>query len=383
MGRRNLLGLDIDGSAVRMIRLRKDGTGYTVTNAGISDIVPWGDDPALRRIHTNRASVGGLASCGIARRGGFEIRPYVVCGLRGPEVVVRDFEFPALPAEEIGPAVELEASQICPFSTEESTLDYQVTSNTDKKTVGFWVAAANGLIENTRQFVHEAVLRCALIDVAGLALLNLLETTGQDEAPGVAAGGRCGQDGHRGREAGPAPSTMSISSLPSTKPTAPRVPQAPPLPRSAVLDVGDSCTTIAIMDPAGRPFVRDIHCGSQEILRRVALDTGLSKFESRNSNFEFGSLERACRDLTEDIATTLRYYAAQHGSGRVDRLLVSGGFAAVREFIELLGTNLYVEVEPWNPVGQMRCEAGSECESLLQKAGPSLAVAAGLAMRHI
>ena len=164
--RKSLIGLDLDASAVRMVQLRKDNGGYVIVKAAVTEIAPWGDDPQLRRIHTVGAIRQGLSNAGITSK-------YAVCGLRGPEVVVRDFEFPALTPEEIAGAVELEVSQICPFLAEESTFDYQVTSNNDKRTMGFWVAATNDLIESTRQLVAEAGLHCALVDVAGLALLNL------------------------------------------------------------------------------------------------------------------------------------------------------------------------------------------------------------------
>ena len=173
--KKSVVGLDIDTTAVRMVQLRRDGAEYTVTGACVIEIAPWGDDPELRKLHTIRAIQQGLSECGIDAR-------LAVCGLRGPEVVVRGFEFPALPLEEIGPAVELEASQICPFSTDESTFDYQVTSNDARKTRGFWVAANNSLIRSTRHLVHEAGLRCAMIDVAGLALLNCLGNS-QDGGP--------------------------------------------------------------------------------------------------------------------------------------------------------------------------------------------------------
>ena len=35
-----LLGLDIGSSAVKVVRLRKDDSGYTVTAAGVTDIAP-------------------------------------------------------------------------------------------------------------------------------------------------------------------------------------------------------------------------------------------------------------------------------------------------------------------------------------------------------
>jgi Tfp pilus assembly PilM family ATPase len=171
------------------------------------------------------------------------------------------------------------------------------------------------------------------------------------------------------------------------------------------------------MDQAGRPFVRDIGSGSDEILRRMAVEAqvqfetaraallnyGLERSiaadpesEPRDETVLWDSLEGACAELVEDIATTLRYYAAQSDSGpstrdpvqggvgaRVERLLVCGAFSPIEEFIELLRARLDVEVVPWNPVAAMRCDVEDECQFLLREAGPSMSLAAGLAMRHI
>jgi type IV pilus assembly protein PilM len=377
--KKSLVGLDIDTLAVRIVQFRCDDAGYAVTGACATEIAPWGDDPELRRIHTIRAIQHGLSQSRIDGR-------LVVCGLRGPEVVVRGFEFPSLPDEEIGSAVGLEASQICPFSTDESTFDYQVTSTDARQTRGFWVAANNSLIRSTRQLVHEAGLRCAMIDVAGLALLNCLRNC-KDENPRTEDGGAVRN-------------------------------------RPAVLDIGGSCTTVAIMDQAGRPFVRDIGSGSDEILRRLAasakvpleiargallnhgLERSLAKslrsdmldLHSEEDSLLWDHLEGACAELVEDIATTLRYYAAQHGVGtpaqghapggpcaRVEKLLVCGAFAGIEELMELLRTKLYIDVTPWNPLDAMPCDAGEtpDLGVVLHEAGSSMALAAGLAMRCI
>jgi Tfp pilus assembly PilM family ATPase len=95
------------------------------------------------------------------------------------------------------------------------------------------------------------------------------------------------------------------------------------------------------------------------------------------------SLERACAPLLEDSVTTLRYYAAQNRSTRVNKMLVCGSFASARGFIELLSAKLPIEVVPWNPIADMRLDVDSSCAAMLQKAGSSMAVAAGLAMRTI
>jgi type IV pilus assembly protein PilM len=371
--RKNLVGLDIDASAVRMVQLRKDSGGY-VAKAAVTDITPWGGDPQLRRIHTVKAILQGLSNAGITSK-------YAVCGLRGPEVVVRDFEFPAMTLEEIAGAVELEVSQICPFLAEESTFDYQVTSSSEKRTMGFWVAATNELIENTRQLVSEAGLHCALVDVAGLALLNLLRNCG-GQKPEI-----------DGRNRPPNPDQAD--------PSDPSCSQSPPesIVPVAVLNLGDSCVTIAIGDPAGRPFVRDIGSGvvldGRPSLAASRLATHGS-FSAEDGWAARGSHRPVTNDsLVEDVATTLRYYAAQNGSARVDRLLVCGEPAAAEESAELLRLRLDLDVEPWNPLidcgfriddcGLKNTEDADPPSAIQdpQLYGPSLAVAAGLAVRNL
>lgn len=357
---KNVVGLDIDTSAVRMVQLRKDTAGYTLVQATVADIVPWGDDPQLRHLHTSRAIQQGLAGLGTPTK-------HVVCGLRGSEVVVRDFEFPPLTPEEIAGAVELEVSQICPFLAEESTLDYQVTTQDDRRTMGFWVAATNGLIENTRQLVSQAGGHCALLDVVGLALLNLLDSESQrpSDADSVSA---------------PRPASASVR-------------------QTAVLNLGDTCATIAIADSAGRPFVRDIGGGvapQERGATRAGRGGTHGSFPAQDDGAARNDYHPLANDsLVEDVATTLRYYALQNGSTRVDRLLVCGSAGVVDDTLDRLRMRLNIEVQPWNPLtkdGGRRAEGeGTNREDAgpaaaihdLPRYGPSLAVAAGLALRRI
>ncbi len=372
--RKNVVGLDVGTSAVRMVQLRRDAAGYLVVRAVVADIAPWGDDPSVRGLHVIQAIRQGLADSGIRVRD-------VVCGLYGPELVVRGFEFPPLTPEEIAGAVELEVSQICPLVAEESSLDYQVTSNDGKATTGFWVAATHDLIENTRQLVSHAGLHCALVDGVGLALLNLLAFQSRVLKTGEAE-----------------PSTAS--SLPSL------------LSQDAVLNLGDSCATMAVADSAGRPFVRDIGCsvlahdcqaalagrgsthGTGSPMPHFAL--GGSSFSAEEGWVARSDYRSATNDsLVEEIATTLRYYGVQNGSTRVDRLLVCGGANLTEDFLEMLCLRLNIEVAQWNPLtdGSFRMANGKPWDAGdtepppgvcdLQQYGPSLAVATGLALRHI
>lgn len=341
LARNEVLGLDIGSSSVKIIQLRKDNGGYVATGAGIVDISDGtkGNDDH-RETNTIRATRKCLQLAGVQSR-------FAVCSVCGSEVAVRYFEFPSLPAEEIEGAVLLEAEQVCPFSIDDSAVDYQLIPDSGDKTSGVLVAATNKVIKRKGRFAKDASLTNVLTDIDGLALLNCF-----NEFEGIEAGRT-----------------------------------------AAILNVGNSFANLAIMSDKGVPFVRDMIYAGNEIIKRIAEENGVSPsgfdFAKQNggsdSPFDFAqdSLGRACEKLIVDVTETLRYYAAQEKSAFVEKIFVCGGFSLAQGFVELLDSRLPAAVELWNPFAKMRCDAGGLCEDILQKNGPAMAVAAGLAMRQI
>jgi type IV pilus assembly protein PilM len=355
-----LLGLDIGSSAVKVVRLRKGDSGYTVTAAGFTDIVPAAsfseanggiEDNNHRKINTIKAIHECLESTGCKTK-------LAVCGLSGPEVAVRDFEFPSLSTSEIDGAVSFEASQVCPFNAADSVVDYHLIPNGDDKTRGILVAATNALIKNKLQFAKEAALKCVLMDVEGLALLNCFNG-------------------------------LADKSEKST---------------TAILNVGGSGTTVAIMGSNGWPFIRDMTFAGDDIIKQIAADKGMStedvkgilsgsgsarlrqdeSGDSTASQIElYDSLEKASQKLIVDISETLRYYATQEQSRPVEKIFVCGGFALTKGFIGLLNSRLAAETVLWNPFEKIRCDTAQQLSDICSKRGPALAVAAGLAMRSV
>ncbi|MEA3226456.1 MAG: type IV pilus assembly protein PilM [Planctomycetota bacterium] len=337
------LGLDIGSSAIKMVALRKSGRGYSAVAAGITEIAPSGVDGDRQRANTVKAIRECFARTKVKRK-------LAVCGVNGPEVAVRDFELPLLSAEEIAGAVSLEASQVCPFPAEDSAIDYQLIPNGSDHTRGILVAAMNTLVATKKQLAKDARLRCVLMDVDGLALLNCFK--------GVANGDEKTETGRT----------------------------------VAILNVGGSHTTLAIMDTDGRPFVRDMTHAGDEIVRQITAETGepteaikeiLSGDSTAIDQVFQKSLERACQKLIADVNETLRYYTTQGKSASTDRLLVCGGFALAGGFIELLNSRLGAECVLWNPFDQMHCDTNRNYQDVFARTGPALAVAAGLAMRSI
>jgi type IV pilus assembly protein PilM len=336
-----ILGLDIGSSAVRIVQLRKDDAGYVVTAAGIADIASGMEtDREQKEINTIRAISECLQSAGVQTQ-------LAVCGVCGPEVAVRYFKFPSLPLEEVHGAVLLEAAQVCPFNIDDSAVDYQLMPDGGDSTCGVLVAATNKLIERKRQLAKEASLDCVLMDVDGLALLNCFSEYEKTEA---------------GRT-------------------------------TAILNVGSSYTTLAIMGANALPFIRDIAYAGGTIVKEIAAEKGVSMEAVKKAllgrenpagpEMELGdSLEKACQKLIVDVTETLRYYMAQEKSAVVEKIFVCG-FALVKGFIELLDSRLPAGTVLWNPFDKIPCDGDQNCRDILQKNGPAMAVAAGLAMRLI
>ena len=342
-----VLGLDIGSSAVKVVRLCKDDAGYAVIAAGIAEIAPAN---SLCEVNSGGDEDNNHQNTIRAIRECFELvgrkTKLAVCGLSGPEVAVRDFVFPLLSNEEIDGAVSFEASQVCPFSAADSAVDYHLIPNGDGKTRGILVAATNAMIKSKVQLTKEAALKCVLMDVDGLALLNCFN------------------------------GLVNESERSTT----------------AILNVGGSGTTVAIMGGNGRPFVRDMTFGADNIIKQIAADKGMSTEDVKGILFGDstadqmelnGSLGQACQRMIVDVSETLRYYATQEQSTPVEKIFVCGGFALVRGFVELLNSRLGAEAVLWNPFEKIRCDTDQHCGDVVDKRGPALAVAAGLAMRSV
>jgi type IV pilus assembly protein PilM len=342
IGKGMVLGLDIGSSAVKMVVLGKGKSGYSVIDAGMTRIVK--DDPD----HDDRKSnvVHAIRECFS------QIQTKVknaVCGVSGQDVAVRDFEFAPLHGDEIAAAVSLEASQVCPFNVMDIAVDYQVIPSGDAQTAGVLVAATKTSVADRAQLVRDAGLKCVLMDIDGLALLN------------------CHKALTNGTE-------------------------NPVEQFAAILNVGASQTTLAIMGNNGWPFIRDMSQGGDDIIMQMASlnDTTTESIkEILFNDANVGdlnlqdSLEKICQKLINDISGTLRYYAAQAKSTDVEKILVCGGFALAKGFVNLLNDQLGIEAILWNPFDPMRLKVNRRCEEICAKTGPALAVAAGLAMRTI
>ena len=350
-----LIGLDIGTTAVKAARVRRKGGRLTVTGLARTVIEqserggpPTGENISLavwRTLHTLR-----------------EADTDVVCGLAGPEVAVRTFEFPPLPLKQLASAVELEADQVCPFELDESTVTHEVLRGLParraarilkkeapvaEKVTGIFAAARNDVIQKIRELCERGRTHCAMIDIDGLALLNCLEVC-------------------KVREEGQT---------------------------AMVLNVGSSYTNVAIVSRDGLPFVRDIAYAGEHIIRHVCQATGVERptivgalgrtDESRFAmkGFQEG-LEEACATLVDRVMETVRYYGTQPSAAAVDRVFLCGGMTRAKAITDILLQLPAGEVKLWDPLPMLPCVRAVQKHEV-SAYGLAFVVALGLAMRSV
>jgi len=337
----DVLGLDIGTSSVRMVQLANDNGKYAVVGASICDIEQPEGDGCIKEEHILNA----VRKCMTQSRAHSK---WAVCSVSGPEVAVRHFKFPPLQSTELEGAIRLEASQVCPFNVDDAVVDYQIIQNENNSVVGVFVAATNSAVKRKTRMVEKAALNCALMDVDGLALLNCLSECKKGEK----------------------------------------------ICNSAILDVGASATTLAVMGENGLPFVRTVPFAGKDIIALVAKENNVRPEVARKDIYGNSrptipaenlqaSFVRACGKLVSDVAETLRYHSAQEKSSPVDQILVCGSFGLVKGFIDILNQQLPIKAILWNPFDTMLCSVGRQCLDVIQVNGPAMAVAAGLAMRTV
>jgi len=88
-------------------------------------------------------------------------------------------------------------------------------------------------------------------------------------------------------------------------------------------------------------------------------------------------------DLTTEIRRSLEFFRVQTGDASINRMLATGGGAKLRGLSEAIGDALGFRVEVGDPWLSVTVDERHFDEQYLDKVGPELAVALGLALRGV
>lgn len=346
-GARQLVGLDISSSSVKMLELaggEKDG--YRLERYAIE---PLPRDAVTDGNIVNMEAVAEAIRRAVRRMGG-GIKNAAVA-LPASAVITKKILLPAgLREQEIEAQVESEASQYIPFAIDEVNLDFQILGD---------AAVSAGDVEvliaaSRKEKVDD---RVAAAELAGLKVTVVdVETFAAQAAFSLI----CKQMPGGGKDE-----------------------------VFALIDIGASLMSVTVLRNGQQAYTREQAFGGNQLTLDIARQYGMSPEEAeaakRTGNLPEGYEHELLRPFMDSVALevsrALQFFFTSTQFNHVDHVVLSGGCSSLPGLAEIVEGRTQVNTLLANPFAGMSMSNKIRAKNL-QADAPSLMVACGLALRR-
>ncbi|MBI4591405.1 MAG: type IV pilus assembly protein PilM [Candidatus Rokubacteria bacterium] len=343
--KRAVFGLDVGSSAIKLVRLGKNGKGYALEAFAMVDLPP--DAIGEGMIKDPPVVVDAIKE--VVDKAGVKSREAVI-SVSGRELIMKKIQLPKVNPKELGDAILLEAEHHINLPIEEVYLDHQVVGQSPGQggTMDVMlVAVKKTKINEYVAVVEEAGLSPVVVDVDAFALQNQFEVNNPEMAAEAVA----------------------------------------------LIDIGASIMKTNVVRGGFSIFARDIAFGGNNYTRAISqrLNIPFEKAEAAKRGEEVQgvhwdnlvpSLEAVSRELSLEIQRTFDYFASTAESERISRIMLSGGCAKLPGIDEFLSSSWGIPVEVAKPFQNIQFDPNRFPADDLYATGPLLAVAVGLGFRQ-
>lgn len=343
---KELVGLDIGDSSIKVVELKQVGRSRGW------EVVSIANEPLPQEAIVEGTIMDAGLVVDTLRRiwDQKKIRTRkVATSLSGNSVIIRRINLPAMSEAELAEQIHWEAEQYIPFNIAEVSLDYLVldeaASGEDENMDVILVAARKEKIEDYTSVIRQAGLEPTVVDVGTFAALTCFEANYSDAMPSSAA----------------------------------------------LIDIGASVTSIAIVQDGVSVFWRDIPTGGNQYTDALQRELNLSRDQAeaakRREAVEGVSTDQVEEilgsvndDLCHEIQRTVDFVKAFAGSERpLEAIVMSGGGSKLPGLTEVLNQTFGANVEVLDAFRNVNLPPRLATE--FSGTGPDVAVASGLAMR--
>jgi type IV pilus assembly protein PilM len=345
------VGLDIGSFSIKLVEIENDNGRYKLKNFYIRDLYGEGEEfdaegPGLTRLETSLRNVFDSLRINPKRLKNINTS---ICG---PSISVKEIKSIPLAPEELQSSLLFEARKHLPLDESEAVIDYQVLKG-DMQTQEMeimLVATTKKVFDNHLKALKSVGVDPHIIDAGTLALANSYIAT-----------------------------------------------HGPVLGEEALvfLDIGAKYTAIAIAAQHSMFFTRDLTWGGANFTEdikgimkleyaeaeAIKRERGMGAFIGENAAEAGGvikvSRRMAIDNLIDEIRRSLRYYTKETGCRDFQKILLSGGSAALPNLNSHLAAQLNLAVEKYNPFATFSTPPGFD-----DVMGTRMAIACGLALRE-
>jgi len=343
---RQLLGLDITTSSIKLIELAMAGGQYRVEAYAAEPTPP---NSMNEKSIVDPQAVGDAISRAVKRSGARSTE--VAIAISGDAAITKIIQMPGgLRDSELESQVEMQADQYIPFPMDEVSYDFELLGPSDKDADAvdvLLVASRTDNVDQRRAAVAAAGLSPRIVDVEAFALENA-----------------CKLMTHQMPDGG--------------------------IDRSiAVVDFGASSTTFSVLRNLRVVYTRDFTFGGQQLTEEIMRTYGLTMEEAGRAkkegglpgNYQAEVLDPFIDDMTQQVSRSLQFYLAS-GSGREqpDKILICGGCGNVPGVADVIQSRVGIAAEKGDPLGQMKLSAKARAQAV-QRDATALLTACGLALR--
>ena len=346
---KNLVGVDIGTSSVKVCQLRETRKGYGLVRLGYAPLAP-------QTIVDGQVMDSGAVVEALGRvfRDAAIRQKEVALSVSGQSVIIRKISVPMMTAAELEEQIHWEAEQHIPFDIKDVQVDYQVLRRRPEASQMdlLLVAAKRDQIHDYAQLARDAKLKPVVCDIDAFTVQNLFEFSRQ----------------------------------------------LPPDRTIALLNVGAALSSLNIVANGVSAFTREIASGGNVITEEIQKQLGVA-FDQAEA-FKAGAslpgddpsravpplvrqvVESVTDSIAAEIQRSLDFFLATSGESEIAGIYVTGGTANLSALTQAIQRRARVPVEAWMPTERMTIEAREVDPRLLEQRAAQLPVALGLGLRR-
>lgn len=346
--RRQLVGLDIGSSAIKVAQLKESRGRYFLQKFGVKALEPEVIvDGTVMDEGRVVSAIGELFEEANVKN------KHVAISISGHAVIVKKITLPPMPDEELEGQVKLAAEQYIPFDINEVNIDFHVlpsdaSADQQEDMSVILVAAKKDKINELTELVKAAGLVPMVMDVDAFAVEN-----------------------------------MHAINYPMAKEET-----------TALVNLGASVMNVNIVRAGSSLFTRDIPLGGNRYTEAIQREIGLSFEEAEESKKKdrggdsggvsvSGVMDSVNAEVASEIARTIDYFKTSSASTELSRVLVCGGVARAKGLLQQLGDRMQLPAEMADPFAEIDVTGCDIDPDLLADLAPAAAVGVGLALRAV
>lgn len=345
-GSKEIIGLDIGSSGIKLAHIKAAGTDYKVKRFGVFPLPP--DAIVDGAIMDHASVIDGIKT---ALRDLKVREKDVATSLSGHSVIIKKVVLPTTTAEELEESIQWEVEQYIPFDIKDVKIDFQVIGPLKEdptKMDVLLVAVKSDLVNDYVSVVKDAGLSPAIVDIDSIAAGNAFELC----------------------------HPVSDEQVPM------------------VINVGASFMNINILRSGVPLFTRDVPMGggifTSEIQKQLAVSFETAedlKVGRKDAGDKAEKLSEIMRTVSNILATeaqrSYNFFSATYPDRVVTKVYLTGGAAKSSYLKEMFAEKIGVEVEYFDPFEGLVLDEHSVDAEVVSQYNTAGTVAVGLALRNL